>query len=319
MKRILCIIMIICLLVPLLAACAPDDTTIRIGVLSGPTAMGALKMWSDGDARYEFTLYASPDLLLPDIVAGKVDIAALPTNNAAAFYNSNGKDTQVIALNTLGVLYLLDATGTVASLADLEGKTVYVPNAGSNPEYILRHILDANGINATVETSVVQPTAIQQGLLAGTIQIAVLPQPAATATVVNAKANKQMDIASIDLSAEWNKIEETPIAQGCLLASAEFLDEHPRAVKEFLEKYESSVAYMTAAENLDAAAELVVEKGILPKAAIAKQALPKCAITYVDGAEMKNTLDAFYRILYGYAPQSIGGALPDDNFYYGAK
>ena len=319
MKRILCIITIICLLVPLLAACAPDDTTIRIGVLSGPTAMGALKLWSDSDPRYEFTLYTSPDLILPDIAAGKLDIAALPTNNAAAFYNANGKDTRVIALNTLGVLYLLDATGTVKSLADLEGKTVYVPNAGSNPEYILRHILAENNINATVETSIVQPAAIQQGLLTGTVQIAVLPQPAATATVVNAKANKNMDISMTDLSVEWNKIEETPIAQGCLMASLEFCEEHPRAIKEFLENYEASVSYMTAAENLEDAADLVVAKGILPKAPIAQKALPKCAITYMDGSDMKDTLDAFYRILHSYAPQSIGGEIPDAAFYYGAE
>lgn len=319
MKRILCIITVICLLVPLLSACAPDDTKIKIGVLSGPTAMGALKLWDESDPRYEFTLYTSPDLILPDIAAGKLDIAALPTNNAAAFYNTNGKDTRVIALNTLGVLYLLDATGTVGSLADLAGKTVYVPNAGSNPEYILRHILDENNINATVETSVVQPAAIQQGLLAGTIQVAVLPQPAATATVVNAKANRNMDIATLDLSAEWNKIEQTPIAQGCLLASAEFCEEHPRAVKEFLENYEASVSYMTTEENIDAAADLIVTKGILSKATIAKKALPKCAITYMDGADMKDTLEAFYGILFEYAPQSIGGEIPDADFYYGAK
>ena len=319
MKRILCIITVICLLVPLLAACAPDDTTIKVGVLSGPTAMGALKLWADNDPRYEFTLYTSPDQILPDIAAKKLDIAALPTNNAAAFYNANDKNTRVVALNTLGVLYLLDAKGTVTSLSDLAGKTIYVPNAGSNPEYVLRHILNENGINATVETSVVQPTAIQQGLLAGTIEIAVLPQPAATATVVNAKANKGLTISMTDLSLEWSKIEDTPIAQGCLLASAEFCEEHPRALKEFLEKYEASVAYMTNAENLDAAADLVVEKGILPKAQIAKQALPKCAITYMDGEDMKKTLEAFYGILNSYAPQSIGGALPDADFYYGAK
>ena len=315
MKRIVCIIAIICLLLPLLAACGPDDTTIRIGVLNGPTAMGALKMWEDGDTRYEFTLYTSPDQILPDIAAGKLDIAALPTNNAAAYYNQYEKNTRVIVLNTLGVLYLLDATGTITSLSDLEGKTVYVPNAGSNPEYILRHILDEKGINATIETSLVQPTAIQSGLLGGTIQIAVLPQPAATATVLNAKSNGKT-LTAIDLSAEWNEIEDTPIAQGCLLASAAFCEENPRAIKEFLEAYQASVEYMTATENLDAAAELVVAKGILPKAAVAKQALPKCAISYVDGEEMKATLKSFYEILYAYNPVSIGGAVPDDAFYY---
>ena len=318
MKRIVCLLLAFCLLVPLLAACGPDDTTIRIGVLSGPTAMGALKLMKDGDARYEFEIYASPDLIVGDVVAGNLDIAALPTNNAAILSNQN-TDIQVIALNTLGVLHLLDATGTVKSLADLEGKTVYVPNAGSNPEYVLRHILALNNINATVETSVVQPAMIQQGLLNGTIGIAVLPQPAATATVVKATQQKKTITAPIDLSVEWNKKVETPIVQGCLVASTAFLDEHPRAVEEFLEKYEASVGYMTAEGNLTDAAALVVEYGILPAAPIAEKALPKCAITYIDGKDMKTALDAFYGILHGHAPASIGGAIPGADFYYNAK
>ncbi len=318
MKRILCLLLAVFLLLPLLSACGRDDTTIRIGVLSGPTAMGALKLMKEGDARYEFEIYPSPDLIVGDIVAGKLDIAALPTNNAAMLYNQ-GADIRVIALNTLGVLHLLDATGTVTKLSDLEGKTVHVPNAGSNPEYVLRHVLAMNNINATVETSIVQPAMIQQGLLNGTVGIAVLPQPAATATVVKATSQGKTITAPIDLSVEWNKDEATPVVQGCLVASADFCKDHPRAIAEFLENYEASVGYMTDEANLDAAAALVVEYGILPAAAVAKNALPKCAITYVDGTEMKTALDTFYDILYGYAPQSIGGSVPGADFYYNAK
>lgn len=318
MKRILCLLLAVFLLTPLLSACGPDDTTIRVGVLSGPTAMGALKLMKEGDERYEFEIYTSPDLIVGDIIAGNLDIAALPTNNAAMLYNQ-GADIRVIALNTLGVLHLLDATGTVTELSDLEGKTVYVPNAGSNPEYVLRHVLAMNGINATVETSVVQPPMIQQGLLDGTIGIAVLPQPAATAIVVKATSQGKTVTAPLDLSVEWNKDEATPVVQGCLVASADFCKDHPRAIAEFLEKYEASVDYMTDEANLEAAAALVVEYGILPAAAVAKKALPKCAITYVDGPEMKVALDAFYDILHGYAPASIGGSVPGADFYYNAK
>ena len=318
MKRLLCLLLAVFLLTPLLSACGPDETTVRIGVLSGPTAMGALSLMKEGDVRYEFEIYASPDLIVGDVIAGNLDIAALPTNNAAMLYNQ-GADIRVIALNTLGVLHLLDATGTVSTLSDLEGKTVYVPNAGSNPEYVLRHVLAMNGINATVETSAVQPDLIRGGLLGGTIDIAVLPQPAATATMVKATQQGKTITAPIDLSTVWNAGEDTPIVQGCLVASADFCEEHPRAIREFLEKYEASVGYMTAMENLDAAAALVVEYGILAAAPIAKQALPKCAITYVDGEEMKTALDAFYDILYSYEPQSIGGSVPGADFYYYAK
>ena len=309
MKRIVCLLLMICLLIPLLSACAPDDTTIKIGVLNGPTAMGALKMWADADPRYEFKLYGEPRQILSDIAAGDLDIAALPTNNAASYYNQHGKDIRVVALNTLGVLYLLDGTGTITSLADLEGKTVYVPNPGSNPEYIFRHILDKTGINAIVETV---PAPAQVPVENG---IGVLPQPAATARALAAKSEGNI-LTAVDLSVEWNKIESTPIAQGCLIASADFCEKNPDALGDFLEAYRASVAFMTAPENIDAAAELVVTKEILPKVPVAKQALPKCAITYLDGEEMKAALDAFYAILYEYNPDSIGGAIPDAGFYY---
>ena len=320
MKRILCFLLALCLLLPLLAACGPDETTVRIGVLAGPTAMGALKMMKEGDARYDFEIYKTPADIRADIESGKLDIAALPTNNAAIFYNQ-GMDLSVIALNTLGVLYIVDATGTVTSLEDLEGKTVYVPNAGSNPEYILRHVLAEHGVNATVETAITDASMIQSALINGThnehtVEIAALPQPAATATVIKAKSQGKTITTPVDLSAEWNEVEDTPIAQGCLVANGEFLRKHPRAVEDFLEKYEASVAYMTAAENLEAAAALVVEYEILAAAPVAKQALPKCAITYMDGAEMKAALEAFYGILHGYKPQAIGGSLPGSDFYH---
>ena len=321
MKRIVCLILALCLLVPLIAACGKDDdaqgdVTLKIGVLSGPTAIGALKMMKDGDARYNFAdPYASPDLILSDVIAGNIDIAALPTNNAAALYN-NGADIRVIALNTLGVLYVLDTTGTVNSLADLAGKRVYVPNAGSNPEYIVRHILAENNINATVDTSVVQPMEIRNRLLNGEIEIAVLPQPVATATVVAASSQSKTITTPIDLSTEWNKIEDTPIVQGCLVANADFCEEHPEAIEAFLEDYANSVEYMTTAENLDDAAALAVEYSIIAAAPIAKKAIPKCGIAYMDGKEMKTALDAFYTILHSYNPASIGGAIPDSDFYY---
>ncbi|MBO7293704.1 MAG: ABC transporter substrate-binding protein [Clostridia bacterium] len=320
MKRILCLLLALFLLLPLFTACAPEEDVIRVGVLNGPTAMGALKMMKDADPRYEFKIYKTPADIRADLEAGELDIAALPTNNAATFYNL-GMELQVIALNTLGVLHIVDATGTVTTLEDLEGKTVYVPNAGSNPEYILRHILAEQGINATVKTDLTDPSLIQSALINGTsnehtVEIAALPQPAATATVVKAKSQGKTITTPIDLSVEWNEVESTPIAQGCLVATKKLLEKSPDAVEDFLAAYETSVAYMTASENLESAAALVVEYEILAATAIAKLALPKCAITYMDGGEMKATLEAFYTILHGYNPAAIGGKIPSSDFYY---
>ena len=335
MKKLLCILLTLALLLPALASCdfsfmnpqstttaeGPDNTPIKVGLLSGTTGMGAAKLWADADPRYTFELYGTaPDTLVSDLASGTVTMAALPTNAAAIYSNRTGGKIKVLALNTLGVLYVLDRTGSVSSLADLAGKDIYVPMPGQNPQYIFQHILDENNIEANVHVGMTADelaTALlsDEGEFAD-VQIAVLPQP--KVTVVEKQATQQgiSLTVPIDLSAEWDKIEDTPIPQGCLVANAKFCEDHPRAVAEFLNAYKASIEYMSSTENLDAAAALVVEKGIIPKAPIAKAALPKCSLAFVDGADMKAALAAFYEILYTANPQSVGGALPTDAFYY---
>ncbi|MBR6555348.1 MAG: ABC transporter substrate-binding protein, partial [Clostridia bacterium] len=56
--------------------------------------------------------------------------------------------------------------------------------------------------------------------------------------------------------------------------------------------------------------------GVIPKAAIAKQAIPRCNLTFVKGAEMKTQLAGYLQVLFGYNPAAIGGAMPADDFYY---
>ncbi len=322
MKKILCILLALCLFLPALAACGgPDNTPVKIGLLSGTTGMGAAKLWADADPRYTFELYGTaPETLVSDLASGAVTMAALPTNAAAIYSNRTNGKIKVLALNTLGVLYVLDRTGTVETLADLAGKDIYVPMPGQNPQYIFQHILDENGITANVHVGMTADelaTALlsDEGEFAD-IRIAVLPQPKVTVVEKQAATNGISLTVPINLSTEWDLIEDTPIPQGCLVANAEFCEQHPRAVEEFLASYKASIEYMSAAENLDAAAALVVEKGIIPKAPIAKAALPKCSLAYVDGGEMKAALTAFYEILYAANPNSVGGTLPTDAFYY---
>ncbi len=325
MKRILCFLLALLLLTPLFVACTPADDTVKVGVLSGTTGMGAVKMIEEGDERFSIEIYsaANPGALLTDLVAGTVDLAAIPTNAAAKLYNTTGGKIRMLALNTLGVLYLLDTTGEIETLADLEGKDIYIPMAGQNPEYILRHILSENGITANVKTDIADADALATALLSNegqnaSVKIAVLPQPKVTVVKNQAAAAGKPLSVPIDLSAEWDKIEDTPIAQGCLVGRADFVDNNPTAVLEFLKSYKASVEFVADPENLDEAADLIVSCGIIPKAPIAKAALPHCGIAYLAGPSMKATLEAFYGVLFGFAPASIGEALPLADFYYGA-
>lgn len=328
MKRILCTTLALFLLLPLLFACAADDTTVKVGVLAGTTGMGAVKLIEEGNEQYEITIYpaTNPNALLADLTAGKVDMAAIPTNAAAKLYNKTEGKIRVLALNTLGVLHLVDTTGTVTALEDLEGKTVYVPMAGQNPEYVLRHLLREKGISATVVTDISDADALATALLSdeganAAVRIAVLPQPKVTVLKsqnANLPEGKRKALTSLDLSLTWDEVEDTPIAQGCLVARTAFLEEHPAASRKFLKDYKASVEYIGNPENLDAAADLIAKHGIIPKAPLAKAALPYCAIEYRAGKSMKDTLVTFYEILYGFDPASVGGALPGDGFYYDA-
>ena len=326
MKRILCLLLALFLLLPLLAACTPEEEAIRVGVLKGTTGMGIVKMAEDADPRYDITFYdaSTPQTLLSDLTSGKVDLATIPTNAAAQLYNKTGGKIRMLALNTFGVLYVLDTTGTVHSLADLAGKTVYVPMKGANPEFIFRHILAENGIEANIVTDISDADLLSQALLSdegqnADVKIAVLPQPKVTVVKNQAAAKGVSLTVPIDLSAEWDKVEDTPIAQGCLVGRADFVDNNQPAVLEFLKTYKASVEFAAASENLDAAADLIVKYTIIPKAPIAKAALPYCGIGYSAGATMKETLDAFYRVLFDLDPKAVGGSLPGDDFYYYAR
>ncbi len=323
MKRKLCLILAFCLIcvsIFTFSACSPetDDTKIKIGVLFGTTGVGAAKMMADADPRYEFTVYQEPSTLITDFSSGALDMAALSSNAAAQLYQKTKQGAKVLSINTLGVLYVLDSTGTVNSLSDLEGKTIYVPMPNNAPEYMLRHLLSEAGLSdkVTISFKYAAADALSAAVVSGDAPIALLPEPSATATTIKAKAQGKTVKVALDVSALWQQYEESAPTQGCLIATKSFCEEHPLAVKEFLETYEASIAYMKNAENLENAAAMIVEGGLLPSLPVAKAALPRCNIAYLDGAEMKSALSSFLKILFDSDPKSVGGTLPDDGFYY---
>ena len=129
-----------------------DPDTVRIGALKGPTAMGMAQLL-DADG-YDFTVAASPDEIVPMVVQDKLDIAAVPANLAATLYQKTNKDVSVLAVNTLGVLYLVENGDSVKSVEDLKGKTIYASGKGATPEYALNSVLKANGIDPEKDVTV---------------------------------------------------------------------------------------------------------------------------------------------------------------------
>ncbi len=321
--RIFSLLLAILMLSTLLVSCKEEaPETINIYTLNGTTGFGIAKLMNDNDGKYTITVKTDAAEVTAALINGDVDIAALPTNAAANVYNKTQGGVKILAVNTLGCLYLLTKDGTtVTSFADLKGKTVYVP--AQNPTFIFTDLCKKNGLvpgtDITIDsTSYAQPANLRDAVAAGKVDIAVLPEPMVTIAINSGKQNNVTIKNAMDLTVEWDKVNAPgSLAQGCVVVRTEFLEKYPEAVKEFLAAYRASVEFVNT--NTAEAAQMIEAKGIFQKAAIAEKAIPKCNIKYLDGADMKAAMSTYLTVLHGINPQAVGGALPGDDFYYTAE
>lgn len=292
-------------------------------VLSGPTGVGAAKLMADNEAAESYDKVAASSTVEADnqavssaLINGDVDIAAVATNVAANLYNQSEGAVQVLAVNTLGVLYILEKGDTVTSMADLAGKTVYATGEGANPEYVLNYLLTENGVDpAGVDIQWMTAQEVTAQMVSSEDGICMLPVPAATALMIQDSGVRQ----ALSLTDEWSNVSDGELAMGCIVARTDYIEENPQGVEAFLSAYEDSIAYMSDPDNLEDAAGLVAQYEITANAAIAQAAIPQCNLVCLTGDEMKSVLEAYYQVLFDADPTSIGGALPDASFYYGAQ
>ena len=315
LRKILSLIVVLAL--TLLPAAMAEDAAVRVGALKGPTAMGMVEMMQDKPDAYEFTLAAAPDEIVPLLVKGELDIAAVPANLGAVLYNNTQGAVRVLAINTLGVLYIVERGDTIHSVEDLKGRTLVTAGKGSTPEYALNYILRGNGIDPEADLTI-EFKSEHAECLAAMLQdedvVAMLPQP--FATVAQTKAD-DMRVA-LDLTAEWDALQadaEAPstLITGVAVARAEFVEQNLDAVEQFMADYAESVAF--AQENVADAAALIGQFDIF-EAGPAEKALPYCNIVFISGNEMKEKLSGYLAELLAQDPASVGGALPGEDFYY---
>ena len=291
--------------------------SIKVSALRGPTAMGMVKLMNDSEnnateLNYEFSL-ATIDELVPLVSKGEVDIAAIPANLASVLYNNTQGKIKVLAINTLGVLYVVEKGDSIQSVEDLKGKTILAAGKGAIPEFALNYVLSQNGIDPVNDITIEyksEPAEILPLLVQGTADIAIIPQP----FVTNAMAKVEGLRIALDWTEEWDNVAEdgSVLITGSMVVNAEFADEYPEAVEIFAKEYEASTQFSNT--NVDEAAGLIGQYGIVD-AAIAKIALPMCNITYIDGEQMKENFSGYLNVLFEQSPQAVGGSLPDDEFY----
>lgn len=346
MKKLLSLLCVLSLSAALLAGCStagdagtsetpgssstPSDVTemadpidVNVMALKGPTAMGMVEFMNEADSgtitdnNYHFNITAATDEVSAALAQGTTDIAAVPANLASVLYNNTEGGVQVLAINTLGVLYIVESGDTVHSVEDLRGKTIYASGKGNTPEAALNYVLTQNGIDPSADVTIEwksEQAECLSALMAEENAIAMLPQP----FVTTAQAQSESLRVALDLTEEWDALQadsETPstLVTGVVVARTEFVEEHPEAISNFLDYYQQSVEYVNA--NVEEAAQLVGQYEIVT-AEVAQKALPECNIVFIEGAEMKEKLSGYLSVLFEQNPQSVGGALPDDAFYF---
>lgn len=293
---------------------------LRVGALKGPTGMGMAKLMEE-DALgktavdYQFTLLDSPDDMTAKIINGDLDAAAVPTNMALTLYNKTGGAVQLAAVNTLGVLSLLENGGSIQSVADLKSKTIYTSGKGATQDFAFRYILKQNGLDPDKDVTLdykLQQAELAAAAASGDAPLALLPQPHVTTAMMK---NPKLRVA-LDITKEWAKASgsDDKLAMGGVLVQKKYTEAHKKTFNTFLEEYKQSVRFVN--DTPDQAAELIAKHTVLPNAAVAKKAIPLSNIVYIDAQEAKPFLNKFYQVLFGFEPKSVGGKLADEAFYY---
>lgn len=325
MRKVTAVALSFAMLGALLTGCgsgkAEEKVTVKVGALKGATTLGLLPLEdkaANGEAgeNYEFSMMTAADELLPMMIKGELDIALLPSNVASILYQKTNGGVTVIDINTLGVLYMVSGDSSVTGVENLAGKTIYLTGKGTTPDYVLHYILSGNGMDADSDCTLEyksEATEVAALLAENPDAIGLLPQPFVTA------ACAQNDALSVilDMNAEWEKLQGedgSRLVTGVTVVRNEFLQEHENAVVTFMEEHQASAQSMNS--DVENGAKLAAASGIIAKEPIALKAIPKCNITYIDGADMKQALSGYLEVLYEQNPESIGGALPGDDFYY---
>lgn len=300
---------------------APETTSYirevktKIAALNGPTGLGIAKLKADRDYAYEVEYFSDPQEIVPLLTKGEVDIAALPINLAANLYKKTNGGIQILSINTLGVLHILENGSGIKSVSDLKGKTIYATGQGSTPEYILNYILTQNGLDPEKDVNIEYKTAhneLATLAIEGKADICMLPEPFASKV---AKANADMRRA-LDLTAEWDKVCDTQLAQGVIVARTDYIKQNPEYIEKFMTHSEVSLNFLK--EIPEQGAIFLYENGYFDDVELAKESLLGCNLYFASGENMKTMAKAIFEILYQADPASVGGAVPDDGIYYGA-
>ncbi len=260
----------------------------------------------------DYTILESPDMLGAKVISGEADLFIAPTNLGANLYGK-GKDVRFIGSMVWGILYIV-TTEDISTWDDLRGKEISMLGRGLTPDIVFRYLLQANGLDPEKDVTlnyVQATTELAPTFISGRSTISIMPEPALS-MVMTKKSNAKI---LLDLQKEWEAVSGSSESypQASLYASGKFADSHPEFIKAFTDLYAASLESVVA--DPQAAASKAATFLSTPPAPIIAKSIPRGNLQWVPAGEARAALETYFKVLHDFAPGTIGGKMPDENFY----
>lgn len=294
-----------------------QDETIRIATLRGPSSMGMIKLIDslslEPESKIKVDIFNEPIQVRKMVIEGSADFALLPTTMATILYN-RGMEYKLLAIPVWGTLYLFGNDSTITQWEHLKGKKINAMAKGMTPDVLFRYLLEQNGLNPDrdVELDYSFPTHIDlaNAVAAGQSTLGVISEPTASMVM---QRNKEVH-AILDLDREWQKIQNSPLAQTALIVKQSFAEKYPEILQQMVSSYKYSTRWVNTYP--DSAAALMVKHQILPDEEIARNAIPRSNLNYVEAKDVIEGIYSYLSVFYEMNPDIIGGKLPHEDFIY---
>jgi NitT/TauT family transport system substrate-binding protein len=315
MKKLLFSLLLLVLCMPTISGAESKDK-IRVSALAGNIGLAMVHMMDQPSALKSLTsfeVFKTPDIAVGKLIAGETDIAGLPISTAAVMYNK-GVGVQVAAIIGWGVMYVVSSDKTINKWTDLKGKEIYVSAKGAISDILLRYLISKNGLNPEQDVKIqyiASSVEIAQLVAAGKVTLAAMPEPWVTEVL---EKNPKLKVV-LDFQKEWQRVEKqgTTYPQTCIVVRKQFAKEHPEALRSFLKELAGSIAW--ANRNPKIAGGLA-EKYVQIPALSVEKGLRRTNLKYNEAFKSRVAIERFLQRLVGFAPESVGGKLPDEGFYY---
>jgi len=291
--------------------------TYTIAALRGPSAMGMIRMIDSLNHGTGHSLNVKilnePLQVRKMMLDGTADFAILPTTMAAIMYNK-GLKYKLIGIPVWGTLYLVGSNAAVTRWEDLRAKRIYVMARGMTPDVMFRHLLMKNGLDPDKDVMLDYsfPTHIDlaNAVASGQADLGIVSEPLASLVM-----RKNKDIRVIfSLEEEWNRFEDSEIAETAFLGKESVIHNNPEIVKSIVSAYAFSTGWVN--QHPDSAAVLVVKYGIVPDTDVAINAIPGSNLKFVKAYEVRKEIEDYLNVFYKLNPDIVGGKIPDENFIY---